>query len=105
MARSSPHQINIWEVIVSVLEKQDPIVLLAFFGYFYFRLHPSRIATILDVEARVVSSWLSKVQTDIKRAYRASGGVIGSEGSTIAVPIKEILEDSLERVDGDETDS
>lgn len=91
--------IDIWGVITDVLEYHDPIVVVAFFGHFYFHLHPSRLAVMLDEEADTIRSWLSKVQTDIKRAYRSSGGVIGAGGKTVSAPMSRIFDDDSETVD------
>lgn len=105
MAKSA--DIDVWEVITSVLRKHEPVVVLAFFGHFYFQLPPSKLAFMLDEETDTIRSWLAKVRTDIKRAYRASGGILerGEKslyGKTISPRPRTVIEDQSKLVDGEE---
>lgn len=91
--------IDIWEIITDVLEKHEPIMVTAFFGYFYFHLHPSRIAVMLDEEVDTIQSWLSKIQTDIKRAARSCGVIVRAGGKLISAPTSNIFDDKSPMVD------
>ena len=101
---SNNTKLHVWDIIASVLKKQDPIVVLAFFGYFYFHHPPSRLAIMLDVSVPVITSWLSKIQTDIKRVYRETGGSIGPNGKTISATMDSILEGVINPVNDMELD-
>ena len=56
-----------------VLEKQDPICVIAFFAYYQSRMPVSRIAQALLVPTMTVDEWLRTIQTKTIRKFRELG--------------------------------